>query len=90
MRTQFYYVASLIRRVALQHIRKKGYVINNVADRVDRPKKEPFKCSFYDINKIEKLFHVAKGTNLELPMHLAVYCGLRGEKVIVLKWEAIG
>lgn len=64
-------------------------MVNNVADRVDRPKKEPFKGSFYDISEIEKLFRVSKGTNLELPIHLAVYYGLRREEVIGLKWDAI-
>lgn len=76
-------------RVALQYAFKKGYVVNNVADRVDRPKKEPFKGSFYDLAEVEKLLRVSKGTNLELPIHLAVYYGLRREEVIGLKWDAI-
>lgn len=76
-------------RVALQYAFKKGYVVNNVADRVDRPKKEAFKGSFYDIREIEKLFRVSNGTNLELPIHFAVYYGLRREEVIGLKWDAI-
>ena len=76
-------------RVALQYAFKKGYVVNNVADRVDKPKKEPFKGSFYDLDEVEKLLHLSKGTNLEIPIHLAVYYGLRREEVIGLRWDAI-
>jgi integrase len=76
-------------RSALQCAFKRGYFISNVADRVDKPKKEIFKGSFYNEDELKKLFTVAKGTNLELAIHMAAYYGLRREEVCGLKWDAI-
>lgn len=72
-------------RSALQYAFKRGYVINNVADRVDRPKKEIFKGSFYNEEELKKLFEVAKGTNLDFAVYMAAYYGLRREEVCGLK-----
>lgn len=76
-------------RSALQYAFKRGYVVNNVADRVEKPKKDVFKGSFYNEEELKKLFEAAKGTNLEFAVHMAAYYGLRREEIIGLKWDAI-
>ena len=76
-------------RCALQFAFKKGYVVNNVADRVDKPKKGLFKGSFYNEEELKKLFAYAKDTNLEFGIHMAAFYGLRREEVCGLKWDAI-
>lgn len=76
-------------RSALQYAFRRGYVVNNVADRVERPKKEIYKGSFYNEEELKKLFEVAKGTNLEFAVYMAAYYGLRREEVCGLKWDAI-
>lgn len=76
-------------RSALQYAFRRGYVVYNVADRVERPKKEIYKGSFYNEEELKKLFEVAKGTNLEFAVYMAAYYGLRREEVCGLKWDAI-
>ncbi len=76
-------------RSALQYAFKRGYVINNIADRAEKPKKEIFKGSFYNDDELRKLFLAAKGTNLEFAIHMAAYYGLRREEVCGLKWSAV-
>ena len=76
-------------RSALQYAFKRGYVISNVADRVDKPKKEIFKGSFYNEDELKKLFSAVKGTNLEFAVYMAAYYGLRREEVCGLRWEAV-
>lgn len=62
---------------------------SNPADKVDRPKKEPFKAGFYNEEELKALFEAAKGTRLELPIVLGAFYGLRRSEVIGLKWNAI-
>lgn len=76
-------------RSALRFAFKRGYVINNVADRVEKPKKTIYKANFYNADELKKLFECAKKTNLEFGIHMAAYYGLRREEVCGLKWDAI-
>ena len=74
---------------ALKYAMKTDLIPSNPADKVERPKKERFKASFYDADEINQLFQAAKGTRLELPVMLAAFYGLRRSEVIGLKWDAI-
>lgn len=76
-------------RKALQYAVKTDLIMSNPADKVERPKKERFVGSFYDSNEINKLFEVAKGTKLELPVLFGAFYGLRRSEVVGLKWSAI-
>ena len=76
-------------RKALQYAFKKGFILNNPADRVDRPKKSVYVHSYYNKDEIEELFKKVKGTELEYPVTMAAIYGLRKEEVIGLKWDAI-
>lgn len=61
----------------------------NVAMKVDRPRKNSFQPTFLDAEQMQKLFEVVKGTRLELPVLVAAFYGLRRGEVLGLKWDAI-
>ena len=74
---------------ALKYAVKIDLLDSNPADKVERPKKNPFMGSFYDSDEVEKLFEAAKGTLLEIPVFLGAFYGLRRSEVLGLKWSAI-
>jgi len=76
-------------RKSLQYAVKTDLILSNPADKVERPKMERFVGNFYDSTEINKLFEVAKGTNLELPVMFGAFYGLRRSEVVDLKWNAI-
>ena len=74
---------------ALKYAVRNDLIPTNPADKVDRPKKERFVGGFYDDEEIQKLFEVAKGTKLEIPVFLGAFYGLRRSEILGLKWKAI-
>ena len=74
---------------ALKYAVKLDLIATNPADRVERPKKERYVASFYDADEVNALFQAARGTNLEIPILLGAFYGLRRSEVIGLKWNAI-
>ena len=76
-------------RKALQYAYKTDLIPSNPADKVQRPRKDPFQTKPYKAEELEKLFKAVKGTNLELGVILAAFYGLRRSEVIGLKWDAI-
>lgn len=68
---------------------KIDMVPQNVAMKVDRPRKNSFQPTFLDADEMQKLFQVVKGTKLELPVLVAAFYGLRRGEVLGLKWDAI-
>ena len=74
---------------ALKYAVKIDLLDSNPADRVERPKKNPFMGSFYDSDEVTKLFEAAKGTVFEIPVFLGAFYGLRRSEVLGLKWSAI-
>lgn len=74
---------------ALKYAVKIDLIPTNPADKVERPKKSRFVGSFYDSEEVERLFAAARGTNLEIPIFLGAFYGLRRSEVLGLKWSAI-
>lgn len=74
---------------ALKYALKTDMVTQNVATKVDRPKKNTFQPTFLDADEMQKLFEVVKNTKLELPVLTAAFYGLRRGEVLGLKWDAI-
>ena len=74
---------------ALKYAMKTDMVPQNVAMKVDRPRKNSFQPTFLDAEQMQKLFEIVKGTRLELPVLVAVFYGLRRGEVLGLKWDAI-
>ena len=56
---------------------------------MQRPRKQRFETHPYNAEELDRLFHLVKGTNLELGVMLAAFYGLRRSEVCGLKWEAI-
>ena len=74
---------------ALKYAMKTDLVPQNVAMKVDRPKKNDYQPVFLDAEELQHLFEVVKGTKLELPVLVAAFYGLRRGEVCGLKWDAI-
>lgn len=74
---------------ALKYAVKMDMLSSNPADKVELPKLEKYKASFYSKEELNKLLAVFKGDRMELVVHIAAYYGLRRSEVIGLKWDAI-
>ena len=74
---------------ALKYAMKTDMVPQNVAMKVDRPRKNSFQPTFLDAEQMQKLFEIVKGARLELPALVAAFYGLRRGEVCGLKWDAI-
>lgn len=74
---------------ALKYAMKTDMVPQNVAMKVDRPRKNSYQPTFLDAAEMQLLFEVVKGTRLELPVLVAAFYGLRRGEVLGLKWDAI-
>ena len=73
----------------LKYAMKTDLVPQNVAMKVDRPRKNDFQPTFLDAAELQRLFEIVKGTRLELPVLTAAFYGLRRGEVVGLKWDAI-
>ncbi|MDL2325392.1 tyrosine-type recombinase/integrase [Ruminococcaceae bacterium OttesenSCG-928-A16] len=76
-------------RKALQSAVLSGYIPSNPADRVEKPKIKPYIASTYNKEELQELFYICEGKNLELPVLIAAYYGLRCGEVCGLRWDAI-
>ncbi|OCN03039.1 tyrosine-type recombinase/integrase [Caproicibacter fermentans] len=76
-------------RKALQYAFITGLIPSNPADRVQRPKKQPFEGSIYNEEELERLFQVVKGTPIELAVLLGAFYGLCRSEIVGLKWDSI-
>ena len=74
---------------ALKYAVKTDMLSENVADKVDRPKKNSFQPVFLSADEMETLFRELKGSKLELPVMVAAFYGFRRGEVLGLKWDAI-
>ena len=74
---------------ALKYAVKTDMLIQNVADKVDRPRKNSFQPVFLSADEMQKMFEALRGTKLELPVLVAAFYGLRRGEVVGLKWDAI-
>ena len=76
-------------RTALQQAVKQGIIKENIADYVDKPKKQRFVATIYNKDEINQLFAVVKGTPIETVVLLTTYFGLRRSETLGLKWSCI-
>ena len=74
---------------ALKYAVKTDMLIQNVADKVDRPKKNSFQPVFLSAEEMQKMFEALRGTKLELPVLVAAFYGLRRSEALGLRWDAI-
>lgn len=74
---------------ALKYAVKTDMLVQNVADKVDRPKKNSFQPVFLSAEEMQKMFEALRGTKLELPVLVAAFYGFHRGEVLGLKWDAI-
>ena len=74
---------------ALKYAVKTDMLLQNVADKVDRPKKNDFQPVFLSAEEMQKMFEALRGTRLELPVLVAAFYGFRRGEVLGQKWDAI-
>lgn len=74
---------------ALKYAVKTDMLIQNVADKVDRPRKNSFQPVFLSADEMQKMFEALRGTKLELPVLVTAFYGLRRSEALGLKWDAI-
>lgn len=74
---------------ALQYAFKIDLVVQNVAEKVDRPRKNDFQPVFLSDEEMQKMFEALRGHRLELPVLVAAFYGFRREEVLGLKWDSI-
>ena len=74
---------------ALKYAVKTDMLAQNVADKVDRAKKNSFQPVFLSAEEMQKMFEALRGTKLELPVLVAAFYGFRRGEVLGLKWDAI-
>ena len=66
-----------------------SFQTKNPADKIERPKKEPYLANYYNAQELESLFKMVKGEFIELGVIIAAFYGLRRSEIVGLKWEAI-
>lgn len=74
---------------ALKYAVKLDLIPTNPVAKVERPRKNHFHANFYDSDEINKLFLAVEGNELELPVKLAAFYGLRRSEVIGLRWSDV-
>ena len=67
----------------VKYAMKTDMVPQNVAMKVDRPRKNSFQPTFLDAEQMQKLFEVVKGTRLELPVLVAAFYQHLGRDVLL-------
>lgn len=76
-------------RLALTYARKNGWISENPIDEVDKPEKNHFVGKFYTAEELSKVFKLTKDTNLEIPVLMGGFYGLRRSECVGLRWSAI-
>ncbi|WP_018885764.1 tyrosine-type recombinase/integrase [Paenibacillus massiliensis] len=85
--TVIHYHANI--RKALQYAVKIKLIVANPANLVERPKKNNYVASFYNVEEMNQLLAAILGEKIELAIILAAFYGLRRSEVVGLKWSAI-
>ncbi len=76
-------------RKCLEYAVKTELIQSNPADRVEKPKINPYNAKHYTSEEILKLLNIVEGTKLETPVILSCFYGLRRSEVVGVKWSAI-
>ncbi|MEZ7892794.1 MAG: tyrosine-type recombinase/integrase [Candidatus Wallbacteria bacterium] len=74
---------------ALEYAIKMQLISNNPAKFATPPKIKAYRSEIYDENEITTMLSKAKGTDLEVPLAIAVTLGLRRGELLALKWQDI-
>ena len=76
-------------RQAISQAVKWDLLSKNVMERVTPPKRVKPKLSVLEAPEVQQLLQAARGTDYELPIHLAVHTGLRRSELCGLFWSEV-
>ena len=76
-------------RLALTFARKNGWISENPIDEVDKPEKNHYVGKFYSAEELSKVFKLTRDTNLEVPVLMGGFYGLRRSECVGLRWSSI-
>lgn len=76
-------------RKALQDAYEEDKIVCNPADKVKLPQGDPFIGDYYNKDELQKLLNSVQGTQIEFPVYMAVYYGLRRSEISGLQWSAV-
>ena len=68
---------------------RNGFITINPCELARKPEKIPCEHEIYNAAELHKLLNAVKGTNLEMPVFLAVNFALRRSEAIGLRWSDI-
>ncbi len=74
---------------SLEHAFKMQLVPRNVTALVNLPKAKKYQAEVYSTEELQQLLEVAQGTDMELPIYLAVCLGLRRGEILGLLWSDV-
>ena len=74
---------------ALKMAVRQGVILTNPAERVDPPKVKRPEIHFYNMEQLQQLLQLSRGTRLEVIIKLAGLLGLRREEILGLTWACV-
>lgn len=86
--TSVRYQYNILREALTQAVKWQLLSINPCAA-IDPPRKEKYKASVFTPDQLQLLLDKVAGTNIHLPVVLAVGCGLRRGETCGLRWEDV-
>ena len=76
-------------RKALKDAVKLKLIASNVAADVELPRSENFVANYYNGEELRELLNKVQGSEIEFPVMIAAFYGLRRSEIVGLKWSAI-
>lgn len=76
-------------RSALEQAVKWQLVVRNVADAVEPPKAKKYEAKYLTDKQTEELIKVAKGSDIYIPIMIAIYTGARRGEILGLNWSNV-
>lgn len=76
-------------KTALKDAVINDLIRSNPAEKVKKPKKAKVHHDFYTSEQLKTLLKIVKGTDMEMPVVLAILFGLRRSEVVAVKWSNI-
>jgi integrase len=76
-------------RKALDYAYKMQLIGKNPADLLEAPRAKKYKAAALDAKQAKTLLNVIQNTRLEVPIHIAIACGLRRGEILGLRWNDI-
>ena len=74
---------------ALKVAKKQKMICENPCDDVILPSIKQYQAKVYDIQEIQKMLEISKGTDMYLILVIEVYLGVRKGEIAALKWSDI-